>query len=147
MVDDSGRSVKCALWGDEASNFDMMNVGSVVAFKGASLSDYGGRSLSCNQQTDIAWGLRKMALSFFKADFCIENMDSNCSSEFSLYFHSIYSFRILNSSGDIARIKETTNVRNNYTTGGQVPAVRVPSQHTAKVVALVAEEELTSGNS
>ena len=147
MVDDSGRSVKCALWGDEASNFDMMNVGSVVAFKGASLSDYGGRSLSCNQQTDIAWGLRKVALSFFLADFCIENIDSNCSFEFSLHIQFISSFRNLNGFRDIARIKETTNVPNNYTTGGQVPAVRVPSQHTAKVVALVVEEEPTSGNS
>jgi len=58
LVDDSSRSVKCTLWGDEANNFDQMNVGSVVALKGASLSDFGGRSISVGQATDIAWGLR-----------------------------------------------------------------------------------------
>ena len=67
LVDDSSRSVKCTLWGDEAQNFDQMNVGSVVALKGASLSDFGGRSISVGQATDIAWGLRKIGFSSFSS--------------------------------------------------------------------------------
>ena len=58
LVDDSERSVSCTLWGKEAVEFDENNIGTVVALKGASLSDYGGRSLSVGQQTDVTWNIK-----------------------------------------------------------------------------------------
>lgn len=45
LVDDSGYSVKMTIWGKTASQFDA-NPESIVAFKGAKVSDFGGRSLS-----------------------------------------------------------------------------------------------------
>jgi len=45
LVDKSGYSVKLTVWGKLASSFDA-NIESVVAFKGAKVSDFGGRSLS-----------------------------------------------------------------------------------------------------
>lgn len=45
MVDDSGYSVRLTIWGKTALAFDAQPE-SVVAFKGAKVSDFGGRSLS-----------------------------------------------------------------------------------------------------
>ena len=45
LVDDTGYSVKMTIWGKTATSFDA-NPESVVAFKGAKVSDFGGRSLS-----------------------------------------------------------------------------------------------------
>ncbi|PQE19476.1 replication factor-a 1 protein [Rutstroemia sp. NJR-2017a WRK4] len=45
LVDDTGYSVKLTIWGKTATTFDA-NPESVVAFKGAKVSDFGGRSLS-----------------------------------------------------------------------------------------------------
>lgn len=45
LVDESGYSVRLTIWGKAASNFNE-TLGTVVAFKGAKVSDFGGRSLS-----------------------------------------------------------------------------------------------------
>lgn len=45
LVDQTGFSVRLTIWGKTASNFDVQP-GSVVAFKGVKVSDFGGRSLS-----------------------------------------------------------------------------------------------------
>ena len=45
LVDESGYSVKMTIWGKVATSFNEM-LGTVVAFKGAKVSDFGGRSLS-----------------------------------------------------------------------------------------------------
>ena len=45
LVDNTGYSVRLTIWGNTATNFDVMPE-SVVAFKGVKVSDFGGRSLS-----------------------------------------------------------------------------------------------------
>ncbi|KAK2731764.1 Replication factor A protein 1 [Myotisia sp. PD_48] len=45
LVDGSGFSVRLTIWGNTATAFDMP-LESVIAFKGAKVSDFGGRSLS-----------------------------------------------------------------------------------------------------
>ncbi|KAG9056580.1 Replication factor A protein 1 [Serendipita sp. 407] len=45
LVDDSGHSCQCTLWGKQAEQWNHHN-NPVVAFKGLKLSDFGGRSLS-----------------------------------------------------------------------------------------------------
>ncbi|KAI9828236.1 MAG: Replication factor A protein 1 [Phylliscum demangeonii] len=45
LVDNTGYSVRLTIWGNTAVNFDMQE-GSVIAFKGVKVSDFGGRSLS-----------------------------------------------------------------------------------------------------
>lgn len=45
LVDQSGYSVKLTIWGKLATSFDT-NPESIIAFKGAKVSDFGGRSLS-----------------------------------------------------------------------------------------------------
>ncbi|KAG9238114.1 replication factor-a protein 1 [Amylocarpus encephaloides] len=45
IVDDSGYSVRMTIWGKTANKFDA-NPESIVAFKGAKVSDFNGRSLS-----------------------------------------------------------------------------------------------------
>jgi replication factor A1 len=45
LVDDSGYSVRLTVWGKTATKFDA-NVESIVAFKGAKVSDFNGKSLS-----------------------------------------------------------------------------------------------------
>lgn len=45
IVDDTGYSVRCTVWGKQASEFKTP-LEKVVAVKGAKVSDYGGRSLS-----------------------------------------------------------------------------------------------------
>ncbi|KAK3174820.1 hypothetical protein OEA41_002066 [Lepraria neglecta] len=45
LVDNTGYSVRLTIWGNTATAFDAMP-GSVVAFKGVKVSDFGGRSLS-----------------------------------------------------------------------------------------------------
>lgn len=45
LVDNTGYSVRLTIWGNTATNFDVMP-DSVVAFKGVKVSDFGGRSLS-----------------------------------------------------------------------------------------------------
>ena len=45
LVDNTGFSVRLTIWGKTASNFEI-SPGSVVAFKGVKVSDFGGRSLS-----------------------------------------------------------------------------------------------------
>lgn len=45
LVDESGYSVKMTIWGKLATAFNEM-LGTVIAFKGAKVSDFGGRSLS-----------------------------------------------------------------------------------------------------
>ncbi|MCJ1352714.1 MAG: Replication factor A protein 1 [Icmadophila ericetorum] len=45
LVDDSGFSVRIAIWGTTATSFDAQSE-SIIAFKGVKVSDYGGRSLS-----------------------------------------------------------------------------------------------------
>jgi replication factor A1 len=45
LVDDSGYSVKLTIWGKTATKFDAMPE-SIVAFKGAKVSDFNGKSLS-----------------------------------------------------------------------------------------------------
>lgn len=45
LVDRSGRTVTCTLWGGDAEEFDGSQ-SPVVAVKGARVSDFGGRSLS-----------------------------------------------------------------------------------------------------
>lgn len=53
LVDDSGVETRCTIWGDDAKNFDVP-VGSVVAFKGLKVSDFGGRSLSALRSSLIS---------------------------------------------------------------------------------------------
>ena len=77
----------------------------------------------------------------------MEHIDSICSLESSLFFHSICSLQILSSSRDKTRIKETINVQSNYTIGGPVQAVKEPLHHTVRVVAqVVVAEDPMSGN-
>jgi replication factor A1 len=45
LVDESGYSIKMTIWGKVATSFNEM-MGTVIAFKGAKVSDFGGRSLS-----------------------------------------------------------------------------------------------------
>ena len=45
LLDRSGHTVNCTLWGTEAEEFDGSQF-PVVAIKGARVSDFGGRSLS-----------------------------------------------------------------------------------------------------
>lgn len=45
LVDNTGYSVRLTIWGNTATGFDVPE-GSVVAFKGVKVSDFGGRSLS-----------------------------------------------------------------------------------------------------
>lgn len=45
LVDNTGFSVRLTVWGQNATNFDVMPE-SVLAFKGVKVSDFGGRSLS-----------------------------------------------------------------------------------------------------
>ncbi|CZT45273.1 probable single-stranded DNA-binding protein 68k chain [Rhynchosporium secalis] len=45
LVDDTGYSVRLTIWGKSAVSFDA-NPESIIAFKGAKVSDFGGRSLS-----------------------------------------------------------------------------------------------------
>ncbi|KAL2435561.1 Replication factor A protein 1 [Exophiala dermatitidis] len=45
LVDNTGYSVRMTIWGKTAASFDVQP-GSVVAFKGVKVSDFGGRSLS-----------------------------------------------------------------------------------------------------
>ena len=45
LVDNTNYSVRLTIWGNTASSFDVVE-GSVVAFKGVKVSDFGGRSLS-----------------------------------------------------------------------------------------------------
>jgi replication factor A1 len=45
IVDDTGYSVRVTIWGKTASSFDAQP-GSVIAFKGTKVSDFGGKSLS-----------------------------------------------------------------------------------------------------
>ena len=45
LVDNTGYSVRLTIWGNTATNFDVMP-DSVVAFKGVKVSDFNGRSLS-----------------------------------------------------------------------------------------------------
>lgn len=45
LVDNTGYSVRLTIWGNTATNFDVMPE-SVVAFKSVKVSDFGGRSLS-----------------------------------------------------------------------------------------------------
>jgi replication factor A1 len=45
LVDESGYSIKMTIWGKLATSFNEM-LGTVIAFKGAKVSDFGGRSLS-----------------------------------------------------------------------------------------------------
>ena len=45
LVDNSNFSVRLTIWGNTATNFDVMPE-SVIAFKGVKVSDFGGRSLS-----------------------------------------------------------------------------------------------------
>ncbi|KAK3501729.1 putative single-stranded DNA-binding protein 68k chain [Neurospora crassa] len=45
LVDNTGYSVRCTIWGKTATNFDAQPE-SIVAFKGTKVSDFGGRSLS-----------------------------------------------------------------------------------------------------
>jgi len=56
LVDDSMKTVKCTLWGDNALNFDKNNIGAVVALKSAVVGDYGGRSLSLGREGEINYG-------------------------------------------------------------------------------------------
>lgn len=45
LADDSGLSISATLWGEEAGRGDIAE-GAIVAFKGAKVSDYGGKSLN-----------------------------------------------------------------------------------------------------
>lgn len=45
LADDSGLSISATLWGEEAFRDDIA-VGTIVAFKGCRVSDYGGKSLN-----------------------------------------------------------------------------------------------------
>ena len=52
IVDSSGTSVRCTLWGDKAAMPDASFAGNpVLALKGCKLSDYGGRSIGTYQST------------------------------------------------------------------------------------------------
>jgi replication factor A1 len=53
LVDDSGYSIRLTIWGKTAMTFDSPPE-SVVAFKGAKVSDFGGRSLSLLSSGSIA---------------------------------------------------------------------------------------------
>lgn len=52
LVDNSGYMVRCTLWGATAEKFDSP-IGSVVAIKGAKVSDWGGRTLSLGFSSTI----------------------------------------------------------------------------------------------
>lgn len=45
LVDDTGYSIRCTVWGRQAEQFNVP-LGNVIAVKGAKVNDYGGRSLS-----------------------------------------------------------------------------------------------------
>ncbi len=53
LVDDTNTAITVTLWGDRAEAPAVSFDGKVVAFKGAKLSDYGGRSLSTYQSTQV----------------------------------------------------------------------------------------------
>jgi len=45
VTDDTGVSIMATLWGDCANN-EKLKEGSIIAIKGAKVSDYGGKSLN-----------------------------------------------------------------------------------------------------
>merc|ERR1719510_523758 len=49
ICDQSGSSVECTLWGDEAQNFDMNSLHQVICCKAARVSEFNGKSLSVNK--------------------------------------------------------------------------------------------------
>ncbi|KIX06086.1 uncharacterized protein Z518_04060 [Rhinocladiella mackenziei CBS 650.93] len=53
LVDNTGYSVRLTVWGKTAASFDVPP-GSVVAFKGVKVSDFGGRSLSLLSSGSVA---------------------------------------------------------------------------------------------
>jgi replication factor A1 len=53
LVDNSGWSVRCTLWGQQAENFSNIDR-PVIALKGARVSDFGGRSISCSDTTAMS---------------------------------------------------------------------------------------------
>jgi len=55
LVDDSNKTVKCALWGDEANSFDDGAVDKVIAIKGAVVGDFGGRTLSLGREGEMIY--------------------------------------------------------------------------------------------
>jgi len=46
MVDNSASNIECAIWGEEAQKFDLLNEGKVLCLQAAKVSDFGGRTLS-----------------------------------------------------------------------------------------------------
>ena len=68
-MDDSNKTVKCALWGEEATNFDEQAVEKVIAIKGAVVGDFGGRTLSLGREGEMIYNFdedagRKVHLNF-----------------------------------------------------------------------------------
>ena len=49
LIDDSGIDIQATIWGEQASRSDI-EVGSIIAIRGAKVSDYGGKSLNISDQ-------------------------------------------------------------------------------------------------
>ena len=55
MADESMKTIKCTLWGNEATSFNPEDVGKVVALKDASVGDFGGKNVSLGRNGEITY--------------------------------------------------------------------------------------------
>jgi len=54
VADESGLAITVCLWGDAANKFDLgSDEHPIIAFKQATVSDFGGKSLNSNEDTQI----------------------------------------------------------------------------------------------
>lgn len=61
LVDQSGAAVECVLWGDEADKFSMDNKDKAVCLKAGRVSEFNGKSVSCNQYEVDPPGIHEVA--------------------------------------------------------------------------------------
>lgn len=52
MADDTNMTISISLWGEQATGYDF-DVHPVIAFKGIRISNYGGKSLNCLEESTI----------------------------------------------------------------------------------------------
>ena len=65
--------VKCALWGEEATNFDEHAVEKVIAIKGAVVGDFGGRTLSLGHEGEMIYNFDEDAGRQVCIYFCVSH--------------------------------------------------------------------------
>lgn len=49
VADDTNNTIGLTMWG-KVSNFDGLNVGNVIAIRGAKVSDYQGKTINCSDE-------------------------------------------------------------------------------------------------